>query len=66
MNVNIFERSDFMLRDYNDYMTPQEVADEFGVSLTTVYNLLRSGKLPGFKVGKKWFVVREKVERLVY
>lgn len=56
----------FMLRDYNDYMAPQEVADEFGVSLTTVYNLLRSGKLPGFKIGKKWFVSRGKMEIMVY
>lgn len=56
----------FMLRLYDDYMTPQEVADEFGISLTTVYNLLRSGKLPGFKIGKKWFILREKVELMVY
>ena len=55
-----------MLRLYDDYMTPQAVANEFGISLTTVYNLLRSGKFPGFKVGKKWFIVREKVERMIY
>lgn len=55
-----------MLRLYDDYMTPQEVADEFDISLTTVYNLLRSGKLPGFKIGKKWFILREKVEMMVY
>lgn len=46
--------------------TPIEIADEFGISLTTVYNLLRSGKLPGFKIGKKWFVVWEKVERVMF
>lgn len=55
-----------MLRLYDEYMTPQEVADEFDISLTTVYNLLRSGKLPGFKIGKKWFILREKVEMMVY
>ena len=32
------------------YITPEEVADELGLSLTTVYNLLRKGQLPGVKV----------------
>lgn len=45
-----------MIKNYNDYMTPIEIADEFGISLTTVYNLLRFGKLPGFKIGKKSFL----------
>ena len=31
-----------MLTDYTDYLTPYEAADEFGISLTTVYNLLRA------------------------
>ena len=65
MNV-ISERTDIMIKYYNDYMTPIEVADEFGIALTTVYNLLRSGELLGFKVGKKWFVLREKMERMMY
>ena len=26
-----------MLSDYDDYLTPYEVADEFALSLTTVY-----------------------------
>lgn len=65
--VNVIsERTDIMIKYYNDYMTPIEVADEFGIALTTVYNLLRSGELPGFKVGKKWFVLREKMERMMY
>ena len=32
-----------MIKYYNDYMTPIEIADVFGISLTTVYTLLRSG-----------------------
>lgn len=46
------------------YITPEEVADELGLSLTTVYNLLRKGELPGVKIGRKWFILREKIERL--
>ena len=45
---------------------PIEIADEFSISLTTVYNLLRFGKLPGFRNGKKWFVVWENVERVMF
>ena len=45
------------------YITPEEVADELGLSLTTVYNLLRKGQLPGVKVGRKWIILREKIER---
>lgn len=43
---------------------PEEIADELGLSLTTVYNLLRKGKLPWVKIGRKWFILREKIERL--
>ncbi|MCM1525449.1 MAG: helix-turn-helix domain-containing protein [Ruminococcus sp.] len=42
-----------MITDFqNDYLIPYDVSDELCVSLTTVYNLLRTGKLPGFKVGR--------------
>ena len=47
------------------YITPEEVADELGLSLTTVYNLLRKGQLPGEKVGRKWLILRERIEKLV-
>ncbi|MBP1546031.1 MAG: helix-turn-helix domain-containing protein [Oscillospiraceae bacterium] len=54
-----------MLSDYrNDYLTPYEVADEFGISLTTVYNLLRSGKIPGIKIGKVWRIPIEELRRM--
>ena len=46
------------------YITPEEVADELGLSLTTVYNLLRKGQLLGVKVGRKWLILREKIERI--
>lgn len=56
-----------MIRDYkNDYLTPEEVADELYVSLTTVYNLLRAGKLPGFKVGRIWRIPKDSLERIIY
>ena len=55
-----------MLTDYSDYLTPYDVAEELGLSLTTVYNLLRAGKLPGFKVGKSWRIPKDALERVIY
>ena len=55
-----------MITDYTDYLTPYEVADELCVSLTTVYNLLREKKLPGFKVGKVWRIPKDALERVIY
>ncbi len=64
--VLYFERNDFMITDYNDYLTPYEAAYELGISLTTIYNLLRNKKLPGFKVGKIWRIPRDALEKLIY
>lgn len=55
-----------MLSDYNDYLTPYDVAYELGLALTTVYNLLRAGKLPGVKVGRSWRIPRDALERFIY
>ena len=55
-----------MLSDYNDYLTPYEAAYELALSLTTIYNLLRSKKLPGFKVGRVWRIPKDALEKLIY
>ena len=57
----------FMLSDYkNDYLTPQEVADELYVAVSTVYDLLKSGRLHGVKVGRVWRIPIDSLERFVY
>ena len=50
-----------MLSDYDDYLTPYEVAYEL-----TVYNLLRAGKLPGVKIGRSWRIPRDALDKLMY
>ena len=53
------------------FLTVEEVARRFGVNVTTVYRLVKRGKLPSFKVGnqcrcsevrlEEWVADRERV-----
>lgn len=36
------------------YLTVEDVAQRFGVNITTVYRLAKRGRLPAFKVGNQW------------
>ena len=36
------------------YLSIEETAARFGVNVTTIYRLARSGKLPAFKIGNQW------------
>ena len=44
-------------------LTVAEAADYLRVSRITVYRLLASRRLPGFKVGAAWRLDREQIER---
>jgi excisionase family DNA binding protein len=46
-------------------MTATEVAAYFKVHPTTIYKLLRHGKLPAFKIGTDWRFDRGAIEKLV-
>ena len=39
--------------------TPATLADRWGCKVCTVYDLLRTGKLKGFKLGKDWRITEE-------
>lgn len=41
-----------------DLITPEEAAGILRVNVHTVYRALRSGKLPGGKVGSQWRIRR--------
>jgi excisionase family DNA binding protein len=40
--------------NYQAYLTVEDVAKRFGVDVSTVYRLVKRGKLPAFKVGSQW------------
>lgn len=50
--------------DSNEYYTPQALAEKWGCAKNTVYDLLRTGKLQGFKLGRDWRISDE--ARLAY
>jgi excisionase family DNA binding protein len=41
--------------------TVDEIADELQVHRITIYRLLKSGKIPGFKIGRVWRFDSEQV-----
>jgi len=51
--------------DNNAFMTVDEVAKRFGVNVTTVYRLLKRGKIPAFKVGNQWRFSASRLEEWV-
>jgi excisionase family DNA binding protein len=36
------------------YLTPEQVAEQLGVSIRTVYEWLLAGRLKGLKAGRLW------------
>lgn len=51
--------------EYPEVMNIEEVADLLRVSNQTVYNLVKSGKLPATKVGREWRFSRTKILELL-
>ena len=47
---------------FDDLLTAQEVADYLGLHLVTVRDMLRTGKLPGRKVGREWRTLRSELD----
>ena len=45
--------------------TPREVAEILGVSVFTVQELLRDGKLKGFKITSRWRVSAEELKNFM-
>lgn len=50
------------LNDVEPYLTPQEVMNLLFVGKNTVYKLLNSGELKGFRVGRQWRIERESLK----
>lgn len=60
-----FEREDSPLDRFPTLLTPLEVMDILGVGKNTVYRLLNSGELQGFRIGKGWRVSENSLRRFI-
>ena len=49
----------------NQYLTPREVMDLLYIGKNTLYQLLNSGQLKGFRIGKLWRIRREALRGFV-
>jgi len=43
----------------NIYYSPGEVGEIMGLHVITIRNLMRTGKLPGAKLGGRWYILEE-------
>lgn len=43
--------------------TVEEIADYLGLKKRSVNQMLRKGQLPGFKLGHRWYIRTERLDR---
>ena len=51
-----------MLEQYNDILSVEELCELLHVGRNRVYQLLQSGELKGFRLGKTWKIPKIAVE----
>lgn len=49
----------------NDLLTAREVQDMLKIDRTTIYRMLKDGRLTGVKIGKQWRFARQEVDDLL-
>lgn len=49
----------------DDIMTITQVADYLKISEITTYKLVQEGKIPAFKVGRHWRVMKEDLKEFI-
>ena len=54
-----------MLTECEELLTAQEAAEVLRVGHNAIYELLKSGKLKGFRVGRVWKIPKEAVEEYI-
>ena len=54
-----------MFENPYDILSPQEAMDELRIGKNSIYDLLNSGKLKGFKVGRNWKIPRKSIDKYI-
>lgn len=47
----------------SEYLTPREVMDLLYIGKNTLYKLLGSGELKGFRIGRQWRVAKHELKK---
>ena len=51
-----------MFSEYNDVLSVGDVADMLSIGRNRVYELLNSGLLKGFRIGRSWRIPKKNLE----
>lgn len=54
-----------MLNNYRDILTVYDVAEVLYIGKNRAYELLASGELKGFKIGRVWKIPKEAVQEYI-
>ncbi|BDZ44054.1 hypothetical protein GCM10025865_33530 (plasmid) [Paraoerskovia sediminicola] len=53
---------DALFEGRKELLTAPEVAQLLGLTKQGIYNWLRDGVIPGYKIGATWFIVRDELK----
>ena len=54
-----------MFSNYDEVLTVSDVAEILYIGRNTVYELLNSGELKGFRIGKTWRIPKVNLEKYI-
>lgn len=53
------------MEEYYEILTPSEVAELLYIGKNTIYDLLNSGEIPAFRIGRSWKIPRNSLEEYI-
>ena len=53
------------MEEYNEILTASEVAEILYIGKNAIYDLLNSGELPAFRIGRSWKIPRSGLEEYI-
>ena len=54
-----------MLTDYDDLLTTEETCEVLKIGYNSLYHLLNTGKLKGYRCGRVWRIPKIAIEKFI-
>lgn len=54
-----------MLNQYYDILTAEDVSEILLIGMNRTYELLNSGAIKGFRIGRKWRIPKDAIEEYI-